>query len=477
MEIFTKSGIYIANIDKILTCDIEERLDGVLKMNFETLITDELLNLVSGNEYMVLYNTDYYDVVSIQKSLSGGMYKIKFTCEHISYRLSDASKPAFTMTGTSRELLNEILKDTNFIVGSSDVDGEFTISLQQECTIRSILFNLASIMKCDVDFKGYYVSLFQHKGSVNPIEVIDNNVVSISSTLKATEERPSYSITIRPTTKLTLGDQLHLKFTRLGIDEYVRLIGIKRKPFNSKDYDIQVGLNEDTLENDLVAIRTEVVSKDKAYFGVKISSDDGLTITRADQSAKVIMNAEEFRMQAKDNEGILQDRLYFDPETGNYRFAGTVTIDGGTININDNFKVDSLGNVYLNGSSTIYGGKYYAGNNGVLEGYSQMTGGGYEVFNSENDLKIRLGYTTDGEDYPFIQLGSGSGEFTDFGLVKKFTDGLWIGNSEPADVSGNFDPKKGYNGIFFRFSDNTAYVVKDTEMNNIYTGAAIAKFG
>ena len=70
MEIFTKSGIYIANIDKILTCDIEERLDGVLKMNFETLITDELLNLVSGNEYMVLYNTDYYDVVSIQKSLN-----------------------------------------------------------------------------------------------------------------------------------------------------------------------------------------------------------------------------------------------------------------------------------------------------------------------------------------------------------------------------------------------------------------------
>ena len=153
MEIFTKSGIYIANIDKILTCDIEERLDGVLKMNFETLITDELLNLVSGNEYMVLYNTDYYDVVSIQKSLSGGMYKIKFTCEHISYRLSDASKPAFTMTGTSRELLNEILKDTNFIVGSSDVDGEFTISLQQECTIRSIIFNLASIMKCDVDIR------------------------------------------------------------------------------------------------------------------------------------------------------------------------------------------------------------------------------------------------------------------------------------------------------------------------------------
>ena len=68
MEIFTKNGIYITNIDKILTCDIEERLDGVLKMSFETLISDDLLTLVSGKDYMVLYNADYYDVVSIQKS-------------------------------------------------------------------------------------------------------------------------------------------------------------------------------------------------------------------------------------------------------------------------------------------------------------------------------------------------------------------------------------------------------------------------
>ena len=93
------------------------------------------------------------------------------------------------------------------------------------------------------------------------------------------------------------------------------------------------------------------------------------------------------------------------------------------------------------------------------------------------DVKLRFGYTTDDEDYPFIQLGSGSGASADYGLVKKFSDGLWIGNSEPEDESGDFAAKTGYNGIFFRFSDNTAYIVNGKTMKNIYTGAAIAKFG
>ena len=181
-------------------------------------------------------------------------------------------------------------------------------------------------------------------------------------------------------------------------------------------------------------------------------------------------------MQAADEDGNLKDRLYFDPQTGEYKFVGTVSIDGGDINIGGNFKVDQYGNAYLAGDATIYGGRYYAGTPLSMDGFSQMTPTGFEVFNSQNDIKLRLGYTTNGEDFPFVQLGSGSGASTDYGLIKKFSDGLWIGNSEPADDSGNFKAQNGYNGIFFKFEDNMAYVVKDTTMKNIYTGAAIARF-
>ena len=66
-ELFTRSGVFLTNIEKILTCTKKETLSGVLTLNFETLITDELETLVNGSDYTILYNNEYYDVVSIQK--------------------------------------------------------------------------------------------------------------------------------------------------------------------------------------------------------------------------------------------------------------------------------------------------------------------------------------------------------------------------------------------------------------------------
>lgn len=477
LELFTKGGTFIANIEKMLTCTKKETLSGVLTLNFETLITDDLETIVNGTNYMVLFENEYYDVVSTQKALSNGLYKIKFSCEHISYRLSNFTRSYFFAVGTPRDILTLLLQDTGFYPGISDISVDHTVAIKEESTIRSMILKMADMIDCDVQFTGFYVNMLSHRGSSVPIELIDKNVVSISKTEKAGLSVPTYSITVRPTTNLVVGDELHLRFDRLGIDENVRLLGITSKPFVSKDYDLEVGVAQSTIEADLVAIKKNGIENNKSYYGVKISSEDGLTVTREDKKAKVIMNADEFRMQAMDDDYVFRDRLYFDPISGLYKFKGSIEVDAGRININNKFIVDENGNAYMSGESTIYGGKYYAGSVDESDGFSQMTSSGFEVFNSTNDIKLRLGYTTEGEDFPFIQLGSGTGAFTDFGLVKKFTDGLWIGNSEPADESGNFTPMIGYNGIFFRFSDNTAYVVKDTEMKNIYTGAAIAKFG
>lgn len=477
MEIYSKSGAYLTYVEKVLSCTTKQTLEGVITLTFETLINEELGMLNDSTDYVIYFENEYYDVISIQRSLSNGMYKIKFTCEHVSYRLSEITKTEFSAIGSPKEILTELLKGTEFYSGACDITVDQVLSIQQESTIRSIIFSFADMLDCDVSFTGYFINLHKHRGEKTPIELIDKNVVSISKTEKKGSNVPNYSITIRPNVLLEVGDELHLKFDKLGIDENVRLLGITRKPYTSKNYDLEVGVAETSLEADLVTIKTETVAKDKSYFGVKISADYGLTVTREDKKAKVIMNANEFRMQALASDNILRDRLYFDPLTGDYKFIGNISVDGGEININNKFIVDENGNAHLSGDSVIYGGKYYAGKPELNEGFSEMTSGGFEVFNSANDLKLRLGYTTQGEDYPFIQLGSGSGAYTDFGLVKKFTDGLWIGNSEPEDESGTFVPMKGYNGIFFRFSDNTAYVVKDTDMKNIYTGAAIAKFG
>lgn len=477
IDIYTKSGVYITSVDKVFSCDAKETLAGVYTLNFETLLTENLEGIDSNTDYMLFFQNEYYDVKTIKKSLSSGLYKIKIEAEHISYRLSGFTRNTYIFTGTVKQILSEVLSGTGFLVGSVDIPDAHSIEIKDNTTVRSIIFTLASDLNADVEFRGYNVSMYQHKGRLSPVSIVDKNVVAISKSLKSTQATPIYSLTIREKLGLVVGDELHLKFDKLSINENVRLIGMKKKPFTSKNIELEIGASEGTIEQDLVTIAKENISRGESVYGVKISTQEGLTITRDDGKSKVIMNADEFRMQAKDGDGVLRDKLYFDPETESYKFVGSVDIKEGIININDNFKVDQNGNVYMCGDSTIYGGKYYAGSPLSQDGYSQMTDTGFEVFNSDRDLKLKLGYTTDGEDYPFLQLGSGRGQYTDFGLVKKFTDGLWIGNSEPEDESGEFVAQQGYNGIFFRFSDNTAYVVKDDEMKNIYTGHAIAKFG
>ena len=472
-----KNGQLLAEVNKVFTCDTNVTLAGVKTLSFDTLLTDELVRNVGDVDLTIDFDGEFYDVTSIERSLSKGLYKIKFSCEHVSYRLNDFSKGTFAETGTPRQLLAKLLKDTGFQVGIVDSQEVSSFTVEEESTVRSLVLKLADKLNMDVSFDYFTVSLYRHKGRTTPIELIDDNVVSISKTVRSTRNKPSYSITIRNSKEITVGDEIHLKFTKLGIDENVRLVGIKAKPFTSKNIDIEVGESEKTLEADLVRIESDSITKDKSYFGVKISSETGLTIERDDGAGKVIMNSEEFRMQALDSEGKLEDKIYFDPTTGEYKFKGSLDIDSGSININNKFIVDEFGNAYMSGEATIYGGKYYAGLPGGQEGFSEMTSNGFDVYNADGDLKLKLGYTTEDEDFPFIQLGSGSGSTKDYGLVKKFSDGLWIGNSIAAEDYGNFEAKEGYNGLFFRFEDNTAFVVKDTNMKSIYTGLAIAKFG
>ncbi len=102
--------------------------------------------------------------------------------------------------------------------------------------------------------------------------------------------------------------------------------------------------------------------------------------------------------------------------------------------------------------------------------YTQNSSGSYVE-------KVRIGFVSSGStDYPYIQLGAGTSSSASAGLVKKFTDGLFIGNGAAKDATGAFSPKSGYAGIFVNTSTGTTYVVEGTNMKSIYTGAAIAKF-
>ena len=76
-------------------------------------------------------------------------------------------------------------------------------------------------------------------------------------------------------------------------------------------------------------------------------------------------------------------------------------------------------------------------------------------------------------DYPYMLLGKSGGNV---GMIKEFYNGLWLGNSVPKTASGNFEGMEGAAGFFINTRTGVVYVVNGTDMQNVYTGAAIAKF-
>lgn len=94
--------------------------------------------------------------------------------------------------------------------------------------------------------------------------------------------------------------------------------------------------------------------------------------------------------------------------------------------------------------------------------------------------KIHIGVQNEDEgayagDYPYIQLGAG-GENSRTGLIKKFWDGLFIGNDAPKMDSGPFVEKAGYAGIFVDTVNEETYVVRGNKKEKINTGGGTAKF-
>lgn len=61
------------------------------------------------------------------------------------------------------------------------------------------------------------------------------------------------------------------------------------------------------------------VSQNKRYYGVRLGAEEGLSVTRSDGGAKVVLNADEFKMQALNESGTLTDRIFFDPVTSDYK--------------------------------------------------------------------------------------------------------------------------------------------------------------
>lgn len=216
-----------------------------------------------------------------------------------------------------------------------------------------------------------------------------------------------------------------------------------------------------------------------------IKDDKGNVIFSADKDTKQIRFAipsekgtlgglidnHDFSFTFTDLNGNEISGLKFDFETGQFIFDGSGHFTG-SIDIASKFIVDIFGNAH------IYGGKYYAmDEDGNISGFTSMDKDGFTVYSKDTIPVIKIGFPEGNLSYPYVRLNSGENANEQAGIIKKFANGLWIGNDAPADAFGTFYPQKGYNGMFVSFEDGKTYVVAGTDMQNVYTGESIARFG
>lgn len=176
------------------------------------------------------------------------------------------------------------------------------------------------------------------------------------------------------------------------------------------------------------------------------------------------------------SDGDVLSGISFDFEKGQFLFNGAGKFTG-SINVNDKFKVFENGDVEARGNTVLYGGKYYAMDSDGIGGWTEMAKDGFVMYSKSGKQLVKIGFPSEYTEYPYIWLDASSSDAEESGMFKRFSDGIWLGNSKPVNANGKFYAKEGYNGIFISFTENKAYVVQGTTMQNLYTGETIARFG
>lgn len=102
--------------------------------------------------------------------------------------------------------------------------------------------------------------------------------------------------------------------------------------------------------------------------------------------------------------------------------------------------VTSMTNAYIYSPQVkggeFYGSVFYAGSG---DGYSEMTEDGFNVYDSDGNDKIGLGYCGGLVAYPYLTLGIGTGySSSGAGLIYKLGKGLWIGDSVVVGYDGDY---------------------------------------
>lgn len=330
----------LANLPKVPTATRRESINAENELSFTAILDAKATaNIVAGN--IVECESDYFDIVYYQSSINeDGTATIDVEAEHVSYRLNNTTNDTFGMTGTPTQILTAILNGTGFTVGTVEPTVSGAYAINEKTTRRGLLIGYANAIGAELLFDKFSVSLLTRRGADEPrIFTAGKNLRLISKTYNGRQNPALISYEAEPiglpNAPLSLGDDVKLVQPELGIDSTLRIITLAYNPLDSLVSEITISNYIVTLENQFYQMAQTSLTKDKVYHGVKLGPDNGLEITRTDDKARALFNADTLSFQIGDGTGgNWVDTLYYDSVDNKIKFTGDINMLGGSISWN-----------------------------------------------------------------------------------------------------------------------------------------------
>jgi hypothetical protein len=185
----------------------------------------------------------------------------------------------------------------------------------------------ATATGAELSYSGRAINFVARVGSSTARTLSDvENVASLNVTLDNRSDTQTYSIALSRLQTLGLGDAVTIRYTSLNLDTTTRVIALDYDPFHPWTINMVTGDHVPDFTGAVTSALEARIKEGQPYFGVTIDRENGIRITRSDGASEALFNSDTFAMRAL-IDGVMKDRIYFDPAKGDYIFDGALGAD------------------------------------------------------------------------------------------------------------------------------------------------------
>lgn len=223
LKIYSSSGVYIRDIDSVISCSFRDSLAGECSLEFSLLSSDCVGISEDG---LILFGSLYFRISGVKRSLSGGLCVCSYACEHESMALSDDKVESFSYSGSASGALGEILSGTALTAGTAPVT---SVEIDETNTNRRRLLSiLTEKLGYEAEFALHKVNLVSHRGRTLSYDI--SRYADLTETRDG--DNVSYELTLS-VGDYGIGDEVRVLCPALGISERRRIIELSYEPYNA----------------------------------------------------------------------------------------------------------------------------------------------------------------------------------------------------------------------------------------------------